>query len=408
MKPQQAFDAGKAIGALARAGVVNPEMTLRAAGGATVTKELRDELLAKCMAGEYVELELEVLAFEQRPGVQNRNFIRFRDGALMALGRSGVGTPFMRDHDQWDSMAVGGRVIESATEKRGDGDYAIRQKVKLSAPWAVEMALRGLLNAVSIGWNPTAMVQCSVCQLDFYRCSHYPGQRYVKDGTDETVVCEAIYTAAELKETSAVPIPAVPEAHIEAIRAALAANDSGEQPHGRKSMNPELIALLSLAATAGANEENVIAAVKKLKSEATADRSELTIVKAELAMANSELATFRAAKRQADEDKFVGDALAQGKIGTADEVSWRGFYQASPERASAEMAKRAVGQSTPVGVPRASATVPVDPKPVGNEADAAIAAAGGDPVKVRAGLRAAGLSEAEIDKQLNAMIRKVG
>jgi hypothetical protein len=75
-----------------------PELTLRA-NGAAVTPATRDELLAKVRAGEHVELELEVHAFEQSAGERNRKNVRFRDGAMQALGRSGVGKPVLRDHE---------------------------------------------------------------------------------------------------------------------------------------------------------------------------------------------------------------------------------------------------------------------------------------------------------------------
>jgi len=48
------------------AGVVT---TLRADGD-TLTTARRDELLAACAAGKYVELELDMQSFEQQPGVR--------------------------------------------------------------------------------------------------------------------------------------------------------------------------------------------------------------------------------------------------------------------------------------------------------------------------------------------------
>ena len=40
-------------------------------------------------------LEVDLLAYEQLPGKQNRNGVRFRDGAMTALGRSGTRTPYL-------------------------------------------------------------------------------------------------------------------------------------------------------------------------------------------------------------------------------------------------------------------------------------------------------------------------
>src|SRR5688500_7888571 len=76
-----------------RAQVTCTTLAMRS-GGASISDEKRDELLAKCAAGDsYVELEVDVLAFEQQRDVHNRNFVEFREGALVALGRSGKNTP---------------------------------------------------------------------------------------------------------------------------------------------------------------------------------------------------------------------------------------------------------------------------------------------------------------------------
>lgn len=406
MKPQPT----KEIAQLARASCANPTVTLRA-NGAEITKESRDEMLKRCMAGEYVELELGVLAFEQKPGAQNRNFIRFRDGALMALGRSGVGTPFLRDHDQDTAMARGGTVIASQTEKLGEGDYAVRQTVKLTAPWACELALRGLLSTVSIGWHPTGMVQCSVCSADFYRCSHMPGRRYsLRESEDGqrihvpdpagALVCERVYTEADLIETSAVNVPAVPSAHIDAIRAALRAFEPDN--HEEEHMNPKLIALLGLAATAGDSE--VLAAVEKLKSAAAIDAAELAIVKAELGVANAELETARTLKKKSDEDKFIADGIARGAIAPGtDEKMLREFYKLSPEKAAARLAERPNGSVTPVGQPRQTAGAePAEPTVTASKADEVIAKSGGSGrAAIKSILISMGISAAEADKQID-------
>lgn len=208
--------------------------TLRAATGEPITDELRDQLLAKCAAGEHVEIDVDILAFEQRPGVANRNFLRFRDGAMLKLGASGKGTPFLKNHDQGDVEARGGTITRSQTEKVGEGEYHLRQTARLSAPWAVSMALRGLLDKVSIGWAGDD-VTCSVCGTAVYtECYHWPGdrvseeagadgkKRYVRDRKGSLRV-EWIFNDPSLVETSAVNVPAVPMAGIEAVRAALSA-----------------------------------------------------------------------------------------------------------------------------------------------------------------------------------------
>lgn len=400
---------------VARASGPSAPCTLRAVGGGAITPELRDEMLARCAAGGHVELELEVLAYEQRAGEQNRNFVRFRDGGLMAMGRSGVGTPFLRDHDQDSALARGGTVIASQTQKRGDGDYAIRQTVRLTAPWAVELALRGLLSGVSIGWDPSARATCSLCTLDYWRgCMHIAGRRYraITDPASATpayaedlagpMVCERVYGDASLVETSAVNVPAVPEAHIEAIRASLALS-SGAKPQGKNVTMLKLIALLGLAATAG--EDEVVIAVTKLKSDRATDATELQVIKAELGVANAELATHRATARKAAEDKLITDAIARGAMapGSNDEKLVRELYGHSPERANALLAERASGSVTPVRTAPQTQPAPADPH--ASRVDGAVAGVGGDSKAVRANL-ARTFPNAK-PEELDAMIARV-
>lgn len=203
------------------------------AGGASLTESGRAELLAKALSGELVEVEVDVLAYEQS-AQPNRKFVRFRDGLMSKLAASGKGTPVLRDHEQGNMLAKGGVVVASRVEKRGDGDYAIMQTHKLMAPWAVELAARGLLDRVSIGWNPTGPITCSACSTEvFTECYHLPGDRVAEDGArasggkrfvrkaDGPITVQWVFTDAELIETSHVPIPAVKGAGVEQIRATL-------------------------------------------------------------------------------------------------------------------------------------------------------------------------------------------
>jgi hypothetical protein len=335
--------------------------TLRAAGEATaMTTARRDELLAQCAGGAYVELELDMQAYEQAPNVRNRKNVRHRDGGLMSLGRSGVGTPFMRDHNQGDSLSRGGTIIASATEKLGDGHYVIRQTAKLTAPWAVELALRGLLDTLSIGWQPTGAVHCSICDTPVFEdCYHWRGDSVEgADGTQQVV--EWVFQSAELVETSCTPVPAVTSARIDAIRMALSlAADPvpGALPAQKERMNllAKLLPLLGLAATAGDSE--ALSAVEALK----ADRAELKVVQAELAAANVELAAIRDEKRKIDEDKLFADTIARGAMApnSDDEKAMREFYSVAPDRASARLAARKDNSVTPVGMPRQSRIEPV-------------------------------------------------
>ncbi len=352
----------KALSAVAFTAMVDAPIVLRANGDVVGTAR-RDELLAKCMAGEYVELELEVKAFEQEAGKANRNFIRLRDGMLMSLGRSGKGNPFLRDHRQGDSLARAGTIIDSKTEKLAEGHYVIRQTVKLTAAWAVELALRGLISTVSIGWHPTGPVLCSACNAEVLeKCWHWPGDRLRETEPGGNTIVEWVFTEAELVETSIVPVPAVPSAHIEDIRASLAATlgprsvlERGDDFRGDDlseeiiAMDPKLLALLGLALTA--TPEEVLAAAARLRNEAATDRSELAIVRSELAVFQADIDKLEAEKKKKTEDDFIASALASGRIAKGDESAWRELFQLSPDRAQKRMSERTPGLSTPVGQP---------------------------------------------------------
>lgn len=243
LTPEQALQ--KAMPLLCRATIEGPAPVLKATTGEVVTAAMRDELLAKCVAGEFVELDLTLLAYEQRAGVANRNYVRFRDGAMSKLGASGRGKPFLRDHNQFDVMSRAGRITKSGTEKTAEGGYELRMTTRLTAPWAVELALRDLLDSVSIGWLPTGPVECSACAAPiFTKCYHFPGDKLAEvteDGKKKlvrdragAVTVEWVYTEAELIECSVCNVPGVPSAGIDEIRAALAAGfpdgDAFERP----------------------------------------------------------------------------------------------------------------------------------------------------------------------------------
>lgn len=375
---------------------------LRAGDGTAITAAARDELLKRVLAGDHVELELDVVAYEQTPDQKNRKSIRVRDGAMMAFARSGKGRPFLRDHEQGNSLARGGTIVESRAEKRGEGDYAILQKIRLAAPWATELALRGLMDSLSVGIHPGAGgVTCSVCGTGvFEQCFHFRGEEVEVDG--EKVEVEWVYEAPELLETSSTPAPAEPRARINAIRAALSAATSnrGAEPHPHKDdmTNPKLLALLGLAATAG--DPEVLQAVETVRSERDVAVAELGIARSELKLANAELGTFKADKKKADEDKFIADALSTGRIGAGNEQEWRALYALSSTRATELMAGRAAGSATPVGQPRQSggANPPADPPAnVLSGAEAVITQHGGNVNGVRKNLMSSGMSAKDAD-----------
>jgi hypothetical protein len=392
----------QAIAAVAHS-VTGRIVEMRASGGGELDSARRSALLAAAVAREDVELEVDILAFEQKTGERNYNCFRFRDGAMMALGRSGEGTPFLRDHKKYDSEAVGGTITKSRTEKVAEGHYRILQTATLREPKAVERALRGLIHAVSIGARATGPVECSLCGTPVFEdCYHWAGDEV--EGEDGSVaIVEWVYTSAVLWETSECPIGAVPTAGPQSIRAAIeaAANGGGPRPLVNKdstmNLREALAAALSLAATAGDTE--IIAAVNGL----VASRAELTIANAELGVLRSERDQLRAAQQATAADEFVRAALAEGKIAAGeDEKLWRAMFAASEPRARELMTARAAGCATPVGQARQSvvtaAAAPAGVAPTGTQAAAAAA-----PVNVEAALKEHGYDPAAIQAQLSAL-----
>lgn len=216
--------------ALSAAAVSSVDITSVAmfAGGKEITNEVRDQLLAKCKAGEYVEITLSVRAYEQQVGVRNRNCVRIADNKMAAFGKSGKGKPWLRDHQQRDSLAVGGEISTSANN-HSDGHDVVNLEVTLTATWAVELALRGLMKFVSVGWMATGEVTCDACNAPvFTKCYHFPGDKLkssIVDGKQTfkwdragDITVQWIYNGAEMIECSSVPVPAVPTARIDGIR----------------------------------------------------------------------------------------------------------------------------------------------------------------------------------------------
>jgi len=342
--------------------------TLRAGDGGAINDTRRDELLLAVRDGKHVELELDMMPFRQREGYRNRNSVRFRDGSLRAMGRSGKGMPFLRDHEQGSQHAVGGFITASEMKQEvvdGVAEWRLYQTVRLTAPWAVEMALRGLIRFFSIGWSPGAVL-CLACNESYSKCWHYPGQT-LEDGT----VVEIQYQDAELVETSAVPVPAITGTGVESIRAALSAlregNSSGEEPR-RDHMN--LIAKLApiLLLAAAASETEILTAVEALKRDHESTKKELAIADAENAKLSAKVGEFEATQLKHEEDDFVFNALKSGRIDKGDEQVWRDLFQANATRAKERMAARKPGQSTPVGQPRQSDKPAPAPTPAASDA----------------------------------------
>lgn len=375
-----------------------------------LTDEERDQLLAKCVACEFVKLTLEITAYEHSADAPNRRFVKLRDGAVLSAAKTALGRPFLRDHDQGNTLARGGTILESRGVRRGDGDYAIVQVVELTAPWAVELALRGLLTFVSIGLRATGPVLCSCCGTEVLtECWHFPGEEMGAEPGDEPDVCEWIYTSAEIVETSSVNVPAVIGAHIESIRAALSAALGGPPPEGHGMSLVRIAALLSLAATAG--ETEVLSAVESQGKRLKSLELELGVANKDLVTVTGERDVLKEAKLATEAKSFIDEAIGLGKIAPADSETWSSLYALDSVKALSLMAARKPGTSTPAGKPRQ--TVPGDPVVVvvaptdatlAAKVDAAIIAMGNNPVLARQTAVAFGTPADKINQFLAAAL----
>lgn len=295
----------------------------RVSGGVPteLSRDDREQLLADALAGKLVSLDVEAVTFIQRD-TPNRNLVRFKAGVLQKLAPSFAGMPVLRDHEQHDTTARGGTIIESKLEDHPTeaGAKQIRQVLRLTAPWAVEMALRGLMDQFSIGWHSSGGTVCSVCgepmtALWFWLiadCDHELGAEY--DGQ----VCQLEYTDAVGIEVSAVSVPAVLGTHVEDIRAQLAAArlSAGPAAKGQRK-EPAMKSFALIAAICGlaadAPEADVVAGVERLKTERDGARAALKDAQGELSAAQANLAEVEKTARETRRDGLLLRALKEGR-----------------------------------------------------------------------------------------------
>jgi hypothetical protein len=200
------------------------------AQGKVLGAEEREHILREVRTGKGpTRITVTATVFRQTDE-PNRNFIRFKRGMLRAFARSFVGLPLLRDHDKFDFLAQGGRVVSSEMSEAPDG-VEFLQTLQLVKPWAIEAALDGTLDRFSIGWHSNEPPLCTVCKGPMFSlgCSHFPGD-LVGEG-DQAQHVELLYTAAVGVETSCVAVPAVLGTGIDEIRAALAAHRGEVRPH---------------------------------------------------------------------------------------------------------------------------------------------------------------------------------
>jgi hypothetical protein len=337
-----------------------PESMQLLAGGETLTKKHRHEMLRQLRAGDVTELELDARVYRQSKTARplpaakrrecNANFVHFADPASLAVAFKG--RPFLRDHDR-GLLAAGGEIIESELVEDGDNWIAFQQKLSLKAPWAVEAALMGTLRTFSIAWQPKVggmqalmdAMHCSCCAAPMFGgdCPHWPGDEVKLDGAGLHVIVELQWRNVIGRETSGVTFPAVQGTGIEAVRAALA-----EYPKNRReaTMLSKIIAALSLAATA--TEEEALGALQEMKAKAVdADSLRARLSNTETLFEAEKEAHRTVASELADARKRYDELLEKGRKGEEDALVKRALDEGRmrPGQRAMEAAIRALAQS---------------------------------------------------------------
>ena len=153
-----------------------------------------------------------------------------------------------------------------------------------------------------------------------------------------------MFHSAELLETSAVCVPAVPGTTVDDVRAALAAMQQtlGIGPRGKATRMPfeRIRAILGLAATAG--EAEVFSGVESLQTRLDDTSKRLAAASAQLEEANKALASERTAHESLKEqlardaeDGFVKGGIEAGKLrpGSKLEKALRDLFKLDREAA---------------------------------------------------------------------------
>ncbi len=276
-----------------------------------LSAEVRSTLLAQFRAGEFTgPLLVEATTFVQRV-TPNRNFSRFARGTLRAGAKSFVGQVVLLDHDQRSQMARIGTIVKSAASKDAEGNVTFIQTLSIVKLHAIESVLDGTIDRFSIGWFPTGPITCSVHDQPLWGkdcCTCWPGD------TVNGKRVEAVFTAWEGIEVSAVNVPAVVGTGIDQIRAALTAlredNNDGKTPslNTKETKTMNIRNYLGLAETA--TDEEVQAALAAKDAKLLTLEGQVAQHQASAAQTETQLAAARAARV----DTAIASAYADGRL----------------------------------------------------------------------------------------------
>jgi hypothetical protein len=175
--------------------------------------DARTQLRKLFKAGQLEKITLTALVF--RADYPNANFFRFRDEDLPDFAASFAEAPFLRNHDITDIDARAGTVRDSWLSPQGE----IIQTIDVTVPRDIEAILNHQIDRFSISWFWNS-ITCTICNQDWYECSHWPGKSYnveTPERSNVPTVCELIFETPRGRETSAVNTPAVIGTGIESI-----------------------------------------------------------------------------------------------------------------------------------------------------------------------------------------------
>ncbi len=186
-----------------------------------------------------------------------------------------------------------GTILKSQAVKVDSG-VAFDMTAIVTAPFAVELLLRGNLDRFSIGWSHGGRdtILCTHNMLPiFTECFHFPGDKVTDEATGDVHTVEFEFTEAIGKEASGVSVPAVEGTSVTEVRSALSASAATFAAQHREDRSMNRIAL-ALGLSAEASEEAILAALAARSTSLStleANLAELTTSSAALATENETL-----------------------------------------------------------------------------------------------------------------------
>lgn len=156
-------------------------------------------------------------------GKANSAGIRFRNGGLRAMSRTGRNDPFITGHDWGDARARGGTILDCWVEKV-DQEMLVFFEVLATEDWAIRGFENGTIDRFSLGASFQGEITCTLHDCPIWstpECCCMPGME-----TEDGKVVEFEVEDGIILELSAVNVPAVEGTYVVAAAGAGAATGS--------------------------------------------------------------------------------------------------------------------------------------------------------------------------------------